>query len=75
MDNAIRFSIRWTEIYPLDSVIRPLMQLGPSDKKRAKCNIKCRIGNLITGESNFDEQSKSGSLISLDGEFYTKYTC
>ena len=29
---------------------------------------------LIT-ESNFDEQSKSGSLISLDGEFYTKYTC
>ena len=30
---------------------------------------------LITGESNFDEQSKSGSLISLDGEFYTKYTC
>ena len=51
------------------------MQLGPGDKKRAKCYIKYRIGNLITGESYFDEQSKSGSLVSLGGEFYTIYTC
>ena len=38
--------------YPLDSDLSvgqrytPFMQLGPGDKKRAKCYIKYRIGNL-----------------------------